>query len=390
MNDKSVQRIFLIVPIAILSFILFCGIVVDKSLAKGTDNLRKRIGAELIILPDGAESEAKNIIIEGQRGTFYFDRTVYNTISSLDGVADATPQFFFKSLSQDCCSSEVEIVFFDPKTDFLIQPWIKKEYNKKLSKDAIIAGSSINVSDNGTIKIFGREYIVAAKMAKTGTSLDSSVYFTFEAQETLLKDAEEKGAFVLDEQKSTSVISSVFVNIEKGRKNEDIIREIEAKSDIKIDVIYPKKLDEAMSSSLSEIYTALHIVIIISVILIAIILFCINYYIMNDRKREIALYQLLGASKAKVRKILGRDIVISSIAGCIAGVIFGTVVAIPFGDYIGTKLNMPYLGPGVIGVLGYYIAVLIITVAVGIAGSVYPVLFVTNLEPYIALRREGD
>ncbi|MCR5607576.1 MAG: ABC transporter permease [Lachnospiraceae bacterium] len=390
MNDKSVQRIFLIVPIAILSFILFCGIVVDKSLANGTDNLRKRIGAELIIVPDGAESEAKNIIIEGQRGTFYFDRTVYNTISSLDGVADATPQFFFKSLSQDCCSSEVEIVFFDPFTDFLIQPWINKEYNKKLTKDAVIAGSSINVSDNGTIKIFGREYIVAAQMAKTGTSLDSSVYFTFEAQETLLKDAEGKGAFVLDEQKSTSVISSVFINIEKGRKTEDIIKEIEAKSDIKTDIIYPKKLDEAMSSSLSEIYTALHVVIIISVVLIVIILFCINYYIMSDRKREIALYQMLGASRVKVRRILCKDTVITSIAGGFAGVIFGTVVAIPFGDYIGTKLNMPYLGPDVTGVLSYYAVVLIITVAVGIAGSLYPVLFVTNLEPYIALRREGD
>ena len=108
-------------------------------------------------------------------------------------------RFYLKSLSADCCSSEVEIVFYDPESDFIIGSWINSKVTAKLDANSIIIGSQVNAT-NGYIKLFGKEYKVAAQMAKTGTSLDSSVYFTFDSLESVLTDAQNGGAFLTDNQ----------------------------------------------------------------------------------------------------------------------------------------------------------------------------------------------
>ena len=171
-KGNPVQCCIFIVPVIILSFLLYAGITVDRSLDKGIVNMRQRLGADIMLVPEGAKEKAEDIIIEGARGTFAFDRSVYEAVKDSEGVKSSTPQLFFKSLSADCCSSEVEIVFFDPDTDFIVRPWISKEYDPDLEKGSVIAGFSITC-ENDTIRLFGEEFKVASQMAKTGTSLET-------------------------------------------------------------------------------------------------------------------------------------------------------------------------------------------------------------------------
>ena len=180
--------------------------------------MEKRLGADLMLVPEGEKQDAEDILLEGARGSFYFDKSIYEKVSEIEGIDEITFQFFLKSLSADCCSSEVEIVFFDPETDFLIAPWISKEYKENLKKNSVVIGNSI--SDNGgKIKLFGREYKVSAKMAKTGTSLDNSVYFSFDSFDTIISDAVEKGSFLNENQKNKNIISSVFINVKEQSGN---------------------------------------------------------------------------------------------------------------------------------------------------------------------------
>jgi putative ABC transport system permease protein len=231
----------------------FGGTIIDQSLQKGMNNMEKRLGADLMIVPEGAEEDASDMILEGARKNFYFNKSVYDDISKINGVGEATPQFYLKSLSADCCSSEVEIVFFDPGTDFIIQPWICKEYKQKIQNDMVVVGDSINVEDGGVLKLFGRDYKVAAKMAKTGTSLDKSVYFTFDSLEQVVLDAEEKGSILSENQKDTDLISSVYIKIENGYKTEDILKEIQSSAGENFEVVYPKQIAESLSKNLEGI-----------------------------------------------------------------------------------------------------------------------------------------
>lgn len=389
---KDIQRhaflnACLLATVVILSVMLFSVTVISVSLKKGMGNMRKRLGADIMLVPKGEREKAENMLLEGSRSNFYFDGAVYEKVQSIDGISDSTSQCFLKSLSADCCSSEVQIVFFDPETDFVVGPWIETEYKQKLTGDAVIVGSDI-VSEDGRIKLFGQEYPIASQMARTGTALDSSVYFSTDAKSELLKNAEEKGSFLTEEQKKGDILSSIFINVDGSHTAEQVIDSAHKTIGDIFDVVYPKKLHESLSGSLGKITGVVNVISLSLGILLVAILLIINSIIMKGRKSEIALLRVLGHRKKDlVRKLLS-EMGLISLAGALGGSFLGALIVIPFGRYIGKSLDMPYLGPGIASVLLQILLIVGLVILIVFLSSVFFIIRTTNIEPYLALRKE--
>ncbi|MBQ6271534.1 MAG: ABC transporter permease [Clostridiales bacterium] len=389
---KDIQRhaflnACLLATVVILSVMLFSVTVISVSLKKGMGNMRNRLGADIMLVPKGEREKAENMLLEGSRSNFYFDGAVYEKVQSIDGISDSTSQCFLKSLSADCCSSEVQIVFFDPETDFVVGPWIETEYKQKLSGDAVIVGSDI-VSEDGRIKLFGQEYAIASQMARTGTALDSSVYFSTDAKSELLKNAEEKGSFLTEEQKKGDILSSIFINVDGSHTAEQIIDSAHKTIGDIFDVVYPKKLHESLSGSLGKITGVVNVISLSLGILLVAILLIINSIIMKGRKSEIALLRVLGHRKKDLIRKLLSEIGLISLAGALGGSFLGALIVIPFGRYIGKSLDMPYLGPGIASVLLQILLIVGLVILIVFLSSVFFIIHTTNIEPYLALRKE--
>ncbi len=389
---KDIQRhaflnACLLATVVILSVMLFSVTVISVSLKKGMGNMRKRLGADIMLVPKGEREKAENMLLEGSRSNFYFDGAVYEKVQSIDGISDSTSQCFLKSLSADCCSSEVQIVFFDPDSDFVVGPWIETEYKQKLSGDAVIVGSDI-VSEDGKIKLFGQEYPIASQMARTGTALDSSVYFSTDAKAELLRNAEEKGSFLTEEQKKGDILSSIFINVDGSHTTEQVIDSAHKTIGDIFDVVYPKKLHESLSGSLGKITGVVNVISLSLGILLVAILLIINSIIMKGRKSEIALLRVLGHKKKDLIRKLLSEMGLISLAGALGGSLLGALIVIPFGRYIGKSLDMPYLGPGIASVLVQILLIVGIVILIVFLASVFFIIHTTNTEPYLALRKE--
>ena len=389
---KDIQRhaflnACLLATVVILSVMLFSVTVISVSLKKGMGNMRKRLGADIMLVPKGEREKAANMLLEGSRSNFYFDGAVYEKVKSIDGISDSTSQCFLKSLSADCCSSEVQIVFFDPDSDFVVGPWIETEYKQKLSGDAVIVGSDI-VSEDGKIKLFGQEYAIASQMARTGTALDSSVYFSTDAKAELLRNAEEKGSFLTEEQKKGDILSSIFINVDGSHTTEQVIDSAHKTIGDIFDVVYPKKLHESLSGSLGKITGVVNVISLSLGILLVAILLIINSIIMKGRKSEIALLRVLGHKKKDLIRKLLSEMGLISLAGALGGSLLGALIVIPFGRYIGKSLDMPYLGPGIASVLVQILLIVGIVILIVFLASVFFIIHTTNTEPYLALRKE--
>ena len=389
---KDIQRhaflnACLLATVVILSVMLFSVTVISVSLKKGMGNMRKRLGADIMLVPKGEREKAENMLLEGSRSNFYFEGEVYEKVQSIDGISDSTSQCFLKSLSADCCSSEVQIVFFDPDSDFVVGPWIETEYKQKLSGDAVIVGSDI-VSEDGKIKLFGQEYAIASQMARTGTALDRSVYFSTDAKAELLRNAEEKGSFLTEEQKKGDILSSIFINVDGSHTTEQVIDSAHKTIGDIFDVVYPKKLHESLSGSLGKITGVVNVISLSLGILLVAILLIINSIIMKGRKSEIALLRVLGHKKKDLIRKLLSEMGLISLAGALGGSLLGALIVIPFGRYIGKSLDMPYLGPGIASVLVQILLIVGIVILIVFLASVFYIIHTTNTEPYLALRKE--
>ena len=128
LSHRPLRTAALLVLTFFLSFVIFAGSMAVVSLQNGLETLENRLGADIIVVPNTAKRKVdpKTMILDGTPGYFYMEREKMVLISHIEGVEKVSPQIFLASLSASCCSVPVQIIGFEPETDFIIQPWIAK------------------------------------------------------------------------------------------------------------------------------------------------------------------------------------------------------------------------------------------------------------------------
>ena len=220
--SHPVRSLGLVVLTAIASAMLLSGVIFSKSLDIGFERLSSRMGADLLVVPYGVETQNQSILLQGGLSHRVLPREVLEFTRKLPGVSVASPQFYFTTLSASCCDKKVNIIGFDSKTDFTIKPWIRKTYKNEFKPGYIIAGNDIDVEKGGKIKFFDKEFTVVGTLEPLGNKLDQAIFADVETIELLRQAAASKGFDFISEGNP----SAVLANLEDGADVERISQEI--------------------------------------------------------------------------------------------------------------------------------------------------------------------
>ena len=173
LSRKPFRTATLVTIVALSSAVLFASLLIVSSLKGGIFGIQSRIGADLMVVPEGYESKMENVLLSGEPNYFYMDKSVEDEIRKIEGVAEVSAQFYLTSLTESCCDFPVQIVGFDPKSDFIIKNWAKSRFTE--SDEMIFAGSNVNLEKN-TVRFFEGTHNVTSKLAKTGSGMDNAIY----------------------------------------------------------------------------------------------------------------------------------------------------------------------------------------------------------------------
>ena len=99
--------------------------------------------------------------------------------------------FYLASASAGCCSIPVQIIGFEPETDFLIQPWISRSYSGTVGDGDVIVGSDISVPLNHQLRFYDTDCNVVAQLDRTGTGLDTAVYANMNTIKQMMKSTKK-------------------------------------------------------------------------------------------------------------------------------------------------------------------------------------------------------
>ena len=142
-----------------------------------------RLGADVLVVPEKNEAQAKAALLAGEPTSFYMDRGILDKIKNIEGVKKASAQLFIKPASFTCCYNvETFLIAFDPETDFTITPWLEKNLKRKPIGNEVITGSAMPVLTGDTLPFFGTSFSVIGTMEPTGMKFfDQSVFMTMDA-----------------------------------------------------------------------------------------------------------------------------------------------------------------------------------------------------------------
>ena len=378
----------LIIIIMLFSATLFGGSVLMKNLSLGISGMANRLGADILVVPYGYEKNLEVALLRGEPSSFYLKADLIDRIKVIKGVEAVSPQLFIASLSAGCCTSKVQLIGFDQQSDFVIKPWLQTQLSQPLTDQQVVVGSKITSNVGDEIKFFNHPFKIAAKMDSTGMGFDTSVFMTIPAAQSLMKSA---NLIEGDTDHFVNYVSSIFVKVDSDYQPKDVVNQMMPKYaiDYNIDFVITKGMLSNISKWLNGFSTIVYSLSAIFWLLAIIVIFVIFSSSLNERKREISLLRILGASRSDLVKMLLRESLIISALGGIVGIVIAGVLIYAFSLLICQSIGLPCVNISITDGLIYALLVFLLTLIIGPLSSIYSALSLTKFDTYQTLR-EGE
>ena len=377
----------LVAIIAILAFTLYGGMVLSKSLDNGMNSLRARLGADIAVVPIGSTSDYENAILTFAPTGFYFDSIKEKQVAEVQGVTQVTAQFYLATLADSgCCSGEVQIIGIDFGTDFVVQPWIANIFNRGLGDNEVIVGSQVSIDYDNTVRYFDNVLNVAARLGKSSTGMDQTVFMSLNTAREIARKAQIDGngfeGVDIDNSISVVLVNTDGYNVSGIANN--VLKIVNGISVVESHGIYSN-----IATTL-DFFKGMVSAIIILLGFFAVLLLAVLFAMtINNRKKEFAILRVMGATRKKLAGIVLTEGVFISLLGAAFGIIFAFILVFPFAGLIGSQMGMPLLLPSFGSSMGLLAVSLILSVSIGPFAAGYSALKISRAETY-TMMREGE
>jgi putative ABC transport system permease protein len=300
--------------------------------------------------------------------------SVTDKINTYDGIGQISTQFYLASTSSGCCDYKVQIIGYDPDTDFTITPWLRDNYSGNVGDLEIVVGNELNAFPGDSLRFFDVTCKVVAKLEETGSYLDTAVYTNMNTIKAMIEGAKNNGMHTFDSVDPDNLVSSVLINVADGYSVDEVLNNINIHTK-KAEAVRTQNMLSDVSSGLINISGIITVLLAAVWIISLIVLFIAFSMIANERKKEFAILRGMGASRKELSRIILREAFYVCSAGSLIGAAISSAALSLFGKLIRSSLNLPFILPSV----QYFILLFALSVAASIiAGMLASALCVSK------------
>ena len=382
LTQRKYRTALLLSLIGLSAAILFTVLILVTSLFLGIKSVEERLGADLLVVPEGYENQVQAVIMSGQPNYFYMDKEVEQIVASVSGVAAVSSQFYLTSLSESCCDFPIQLIGFDSDSDFVVKSWTGK--NIKNTEGVLFAGAGVPI-ENECVRFFGQSHQVSSILAKTGSGMDYAVYTDKQTLQSIFEDARAKGFAFVSDGDVNSKISTVLVKLDEGAKIDSTILKIKmAVPGVK--VIESDRMLKNNGKTLSGLLTFLYALVAVFMVVTIFTLAFVFSLSINERLKEFSILRTLGATRKKLSAIVVLEAVSLGSAGGLAGIILSSLIVFPFNALIAQNISLPFIVPQAEVIAVYAVITFVVAVLSSVLASLKGAIRIAGFEPYESIK----
>ena len=351
---------------------------------------QQRLGADVVVLPkEAADAQTlEGVLVQGVPAHFYMEEHYLDDLRGMVGVAQATPQFFLASAHAGCCSVAVQLIGFDPVTDFTIRPWMQEIQVTEMGFGDILVGSGISVPADAMLTFYNTPCRVVGRLSPTGTGMDTAVYTNMETMRTMMANAASLDFDYFQGIPTENAISAVMIRTAEGFTPDGLAAAIN-ESYPALSAKPAHGMVHHVEAGLGGILETVGILIAF-VWVIAVVVLGIGFHLSaRERRREFLILRIAGATRSFLLRLMLTEAVITSAAGGVAGIAIGAIVLLPFAGLMKEGLMRPYLLPDVGTIAMLAANTLAVAILSGTLSAAWTVGRVTNTQISEMLREDG-
>ncbi len=382
------RTFFLILAIMLLSFFLFTGSVLSLSLSRGAESMSNRLGADVMIVPEGYDPHVDSILLSGKPSTFYLPNTALQEISAMRediGIEQISPQTFLATLRASCCAYPVQLVGIDLDSDFIVGAWMRNKIHHELRDGEIIVGYHVAGWPGDTIKFFNKSLTVAARLEQTGMGFDAMIFMNRATIAELSREAERiTGRTMRNDGSLTSVL---MLKLKNGYDSVAAAAEINRRLNKKgIYALFSKKFVNDIGSSLRTVSLIIKSSVIFLWVMSVLIVGLIFALTLIERRSEFGILRSIGASRKKLAALSLAEVLMLSVYGAVLGVVLGNAAVAAGSPFVVEALGLPFLLPSLSVILGLTVSAVVLAVMTGVFSAGVSVLRVSRMDIHTIMK----
>ena len=341
------------------------------------DDLRlesERLGADLVVLPKGSDAQPEGALFLGGPSTARMPESVTQKIAQVPGVAAVSPQLFLASVSGAASPADPEtfLVAFDPSTDFTVRPWLRSPGEGSLKLGECFVGSQLSVpGGDGVLRTFGPELTMKARLEPTGTSLDQTVFVSFDTARGMARASGSEGAALSG--MPPGFVSAVLVKL-TPKVDPTLVAMVIDNDLTGVSAVKGAELFRSVRSQLTGMVVGFVVVLAILWGISVLVTGLVFSVAVNQRRREIAVLRALGATRFFVLRSLLAEVLLLALLGGLAGSSLAGACLYLFRDLLVDLLRISFLVPP----LPDFLALTVFGLALGLVSVIMAALFPAN------------
>ena len=353
------------------------------------DSLRlayERMGADIVVVPQGAESEVESALLMGEPAQVWMPAENLTKIAGIPGVAGAAPQIYLSTMEDaPCCAvSEMFIVVYDPATDFTVEPWLERELGRELGLGEAIGGRYVFVPPGERkIEMYGYYVDLKGNMEPTGTNLDQTMFLTMDTAREMARASQTQAMEELIIPVNS--ISSALIRVAPTASPDYVAMTIQKRVP-GVTPLVGLSLFNSYRSQMSLLQQVMILILTVTSVLSLVLLSLVFSMAANERHRQIGVLRALGASRVFVFQSLVSEAASLAFIGGAVGVALGTVVVSLYGHFIVSALRLPFLIPAPATMLAYGLGGLGAALLCVILAAFLPAFRISRQDPAMAMR----
>jgi putative ABC transport system permease protein len=393
----------------------FASFVAGWALRAGMATSLSRMGADLVVVPRETLVNITSSLLTVQPTDASLDADMAKSLAAIPGVARVAPQRIVVSMID---GHAVNLIAFDPASDFSIQPWLGGHQPGPPSTDSVITGGRVAVRVGEALQICGKSLVVHGRLGQTGVGpFDQSYFLSFDALAGInalnrASEAQSGGTAAAPANAVNGVaaphavetdaeadackadvplnrVSAFLLQLSPGAKVEDVKFSIAQLPGIRI--VEGNAVLTSSRQALGPLFLGIVVFAVFQVVALMIVVSLLFSAIVQERYREVGLLRAMGARPNQIMAIILAESAIVTGLGGVAGLAFGTALLLIFarslGFYFGL-LGIPFSWPPLLVLQESAVVAVVFSAVLGLIGAFLPAWRVRGLDPYALIQTQ--
>ena len=367
--------------------LLFATWLLQQGMRNGLEREQERLGADLLVVPDGVTVEPGEILYGGAPQNIYMPKEAAAEIQSVPGVEGVSVQFFSQTLQADCCDfgDPLRLVGIDPQTDGLAAAWSHDGTTSQLQADEIFTGSQVAAKPGQHFFILGRMFRVAGVLEPSGSGLDKSILMDLSVARELASQAPQLRGALQEQGGADQLISAVLVHLDPSANAAVVRAEIAHRGNVQVfsSVETKQRINRNLHGFVLLLAGIAGVIALVALLQLGTRL----YAEVGERQAVLGLYLALGASPAQLTCLVSLQAVLLCATGGLTGLLSGYGLYTWLAEVLASWQSFPFLP------VDFWLAgesgmvVLLACLLLGAASAALPALRCAHIEPRLVLTR---